>query len=503
MELDLEPGYGEIGYWVVAEARGRGVATRAVRLLADWARDELALTRSTSCPTRTTRRRAGWPRRPASPTRASWSARRGRGSRSRSTPAMSGSAHRLRRADVARWQYPGSMDVELTYCVVNTEQRQLLSYCLDAIARERATVEFETETLVLDNASRDGSAATARAPRRDDRGDRARPAARPRRERHRAAAARARALLPDPQRGLRARAGRDRGAARRARAAPGGRPRRAPRWCARTALQQPSAWRFPSPWTGVLSRLGLGRRFVVQSHGRARPRRRLGAGVRAAGAARGGRRRRVAATATRCGFCRRLRAAGWRVLYVPEARAVEHHEVARMSARAERVEQRVTPLELFFDLVFVFAITRVTTLMAHDLSWTTIGQGLLVLAALWWGWAAFAWLTNHVAGDDGPRAARGVRGHGRDGAGRARGAGGLRRPRAAVRARLPRDADGPPRPLLGGQPRGGGGARRGRAAAADGASAGRCCWWPPPSPTARSRPRCGCSRWRSTTAARS
>jgi low temperature requirement protein LtrA len=67
---------------------------------------------------------------------------------------------------------------------------------------------------------------------------------------------------------------------------------------------------------------------------------------------------------------------------------------------AQPAEQRVTPLELFFDLVFVFAITRVTSLMAHDLSWTSIGQGLLVLAALWWGWAAYAWLTNHVAGDD-------------------------------------------------------------------------------------------------------
>jgi N-acetylglucosaminyl-diphospho-decaprenol L-rhamnosyltransferase len=54
------------------------------------------------------------------------------------------------------------MDVELTYCVVNTDQRQLLNYCLDAIARERATVEFETETIVLDNASWDGSADAAR-----------------------------------------------------------------------------------------------------------------------------------------------------------------------------------------------------------------------------------------------------------------------------------------------------------------------------------------------------
>src|SRR5919109_1911663 len=67
----------------------------------------------------------------------------------------------------------------------------------------------------------------------------------------------------------------------------------------------------------------------------------------------------------------------------------------------ESYEQRVTPLELFFDLVFVFAMTRVTALMAHDLSWTSIGRGLLVLAALWWGWAAFAWLTNHVSGEDG------------------------------------------------------------------------------------------------------
>src|SRR3954463_15736829 len=55
------------------------------------------------------------------------------------------------------------MPVELSFCVVNTEQRQLLRYCLDAIARERAAVPFETEVIVLDNASRDGSAGAARA----------------------------------------------------------------------------------------------------------------------------------------------------------------------------------------------------------------------------------------------------------------------------------------------------------------------------------------------------
>src|ERR687884_66773 len=55
------------------------------------------------------------------------------------------------------------MAVELSYCVVSTEKRQLLRYCLDAIARERASVPFETEVLVLDNASTDGSAEAARA----------------------------------------------------------------------------------------------------------------------------------------------------------------------------------------------------------------------------------------------------------------------------------------------------------------------------------------------------
>src|SRR3954454_391571 len=56
----------------------------------------------------------------------------------------------------------GRLSVELTFCVVNTEQRGLLRYCLDAIARERATVDFATEVLVLDNASQDCSVNAAR-----------------------------------------------------------------------------------------------------------------------------------------------------------------------------------------------------------------------------------------------------------------------------------------------------------------------------------------------------
>jgi low temperature requirement protein LtrA len=57
-------------------------------------------------------------------------------------------------------------------------------------------------------------------------------------------------------------------------------------------------------------------------------------------------------------------------------------------------EQRVTPLELFFDLVFVFAITQVTAVMADDPTWEGLLRGLLVLAVVWWAWAAYAWLTN-------------------------------------------------------------------------------------------------------------
>jgi low temperature requirement protein LtrA len=64
-------------------------------------------------------------------------------------------------------------------------------------------------------------------------------------------------------------------------------------------------------------------------------------------------------------------------------------------------EQRVTPLELFFDLVFVYAITQVTLLMSNDTTWGGLGTGLLVLAALWWAWIGYAWLTNTLEPEEG------------------------------------------------------------------------------------------------------
>jgi low temperature requirement protein LtrA len=64
-------------------------------------------------------------------------------------------------------------------------------------------------------------------------------------------------------------------------------------------------------------------------------------------------------------------------------------------------EKRVAPLELFFDLVFVFALTQVTELMSQNPTWEGLGQGMLVMAALWWCWGAYAWLTNYIAADEG------------------------------------------------------------------------------------------------------
>jgi low temperature requirement protein LtrA len=52
------------------------------------------------------------------------------------------------------------------------------------------------------------------------------------------------------------------------------------------------------------------------------------------------------------------------------------------------------PLELFFDLVFVLAITQCTALMSENPTWEGLGQGMLVLALLWWSWTAYAWLTS-------------------------------------------------------------------------------------------------------------
>jgi low temperature requirement protein LtrA len=62
-------------------------------------------------------------------------------------------------------------------------------------------------------------------------------------------------------------------------------------------------------------------------------------------------------------------------------------------------ERRTSPVELLWDLVFVFAITQVTTLLWRDLTWKGFGRAMLVLALVWWAWSAFVWAANaQVAG---------------------------------------------------------------------------------------------------------
>jgi low temperature requirement protein LtrA len=75
----------------------------------------------------------------------------------------------------------------------------------------------------------------------------------------------------------------------------------------------------------------------------------------------------------------------------------------RMPIRSQATSehQPVTTLELFFDLVFVFALTQITALMAHDLTWTGVLRGVLLIGLLWWSWIGFSWLCNLVKADEG------------------------------------------------------------------------------------------------------
>ena len=66
-----------------------------------------------------------------------------------------------------------------------------------------------------------------------------------------------------------------------------------------------------------------------------------------------------------------------------------------------RHDERVMPLELFFDLVFVLAITQCTGSMARDPTWAGMGEALLVLGVLWWSWVGYAWLTSVVDPEEG------------------------------------------------------------------------------------------------------
>lgn len=75
----------------------------------------------------------------------------------------------------------------------------------------------------------------------------------------------------------------------------------------------------------------------------------------------------------------------------------------RQRARTVALDEHasVTSIELFFDLVFVFALTQVTALMAGDLTASGAIRGILVVSVLWWCWVGYAWLGNLIKADEG------------------------------------------------------------------------------------------------------
>jgi low temperature requirement protein LtrA len=80
--------------------------------------------------------------------------------------------------------------------------------------------------------------------------------------------------------------------------------------------------------------------------------------------------------------------------------SVSERRAPRITA-VMREGERVTPLELFFDLVFVLALTQCTTLMARTPTWEGILKGLLALGMLWWSWGGYAWLTSVIDPEEG------------------------------------------------------------------------------------------------------
>jgi low temperature requirement protein LtrA len=92
---------------------------------------------------------------------------------------------------------------------------------------------------------------------------------------------------------------------------------------------------------------------------------------------------------------------------VGELRCKDDGLMAAAGTRAPRLRavlregERVTPLELFFDLVFVLALTQCTALMSDRPTWGGLVEGVLVLGVLWWSWVGYAWLTSVVDPEEG------------------------------------------------------------------------------------------------------
>jgi len=246
---------------------------------------------------------------------------------------------------------PPAERIELSYCVVNTSQRKLLLRGLDAIARERGGLPFATEVLVLDNGSRDGSAEAARA--------------HPAVSETIALGARRGKALNDSELLARARGRYALLLNEDSELLPGAtltlwqalqeNPAAA---CAGARLLRPdgteqaSAWRFPSPLTALAGALLLHRRLIVQSSGQ---------GTREVDWCQSAAllvRRDAAAQvgyldadffvySDEVDFALRLRRAGWRSVYVPEAAAVHHEQLSSDAVPERRIVELARNRDLY------------------------------------------------------------------------------------------------------------------------------------------------------------
>lgn len=233
------------------------------------------------------------------------------------------------------------MTVELSFCVVNQDQRELLRRCLDAIERERAVLAFETETLVIDNASTDGSTELAR-----EHGTVTELIAHERRlgkaENDSLLLARARGrycllLNGDSELLDGATLALYEALERHSNTATAGAALLDPE-----GKRQPSAWRFPTVSSALAGAFFLHRRCNVQSRGER---------VRVVEWAQSAALLVSKRAAEEVGyldpqffvysdevdFCRRLADASWKTLYVPAARAVHHEQLVRGSVPERRI----------------------------------------------------------------------------------------------------------------------------------------------------------------------
>jgi N-acetylglucosaminyl-diphospho-decaprenol L-rhamnosyltransferase len=242
-------------------------------------------------------------------------------------------------------------EIELSYCVVNTSQRELLLRGLDAIARERDGVPFATEVLVLDNGSRDGSARAAREhPAVDETIALDERRGKSVNDSELLARARGRyALLLNEDSELQP------GATLALWQALQERPQAA---CAGAQLLRPDgraqacAWRFPTVATALAGALMLHRVYTVQSHGEH---------VREVDWCQSSAllvRRDAAAQvdyldpdffvySDEVDFARRLRDAGWHSVYVPQARAVHHEQLATGALPERRIVELARGRDLY------------------------------------------------------------------------------------------------------------------------------------------------------------